>query len=260
MTWQFIVKHLLLPPGGLILIFLLCWLLRRLLPRISALLFWPTLLFFVALCLPLTTAWLASQLEQEPALSSHKWPSLNQHAQAIVVLGGGREMADQAWEEDQPSLLSQQRLRYASRIAKVSGLPVLVSGGLHHGQPPSEAQIAAQTLSTDFGVNAKWREDFSRTTWENARFSADILQAEDITHIVLVTDAWHMPRARWSFEQYGFTVISAPQGFWQTRPSNLAASLLPDSRAFWHNSLLLHEWLGMRWYKNNHRAPALSQH
>jgi len=260
MTWQFIVKQLLLPPGGLILVFLLCWLLRRWLPRLSALLFWPSLLVFVALSLPLTTSWLAARLEREPALASHQWASLNQHAKAIVVLGGGREPADQAWGEDQPSLFSQQRLRYAARLARTSGLPVLVSGGLHHGQPPSEAQIAAHTLSQDFGINAKWREDFSRTTWENARFSADILQAEDITDIVLVTDAWHMPRARWSFEQYGFNVISAPQGFWQAGPRDLAANLLPSSKAFWQNSLLLHEWLGMRWYKNNHRAPVPGQY
>jgi hypothetical protein len=33
--------------------------------------------------------------------------------------------------------------RYAARLAKASGLPVLTSGGLHYGTPPTEAQLMA---------------------------------------------------------------------------------------------------------------------
>lgn len=175
-----------------------------------------------------------------------------------MVLGGGRNLADDAWGTDQPSLYSQQRLRYAARLARSSGLPILVSGGLHHGQPPSEAKIAAQVLSQDFSVEARWREDHSRTTWENARYSADILAAEQIHRIVLVTDAWHMPRASWSFAQHGFVVTAAPQGFWSTHENNQGLRLLPDAMAMQRNISLLHEWLGFYYYRQNKRPVSFS--
>src|SRR5690606_14305765 len=130
---------------------------------------------------------------------------LNQRAQAIVVLGAGRERADMAWREDQPSHIALERLRYASRLAKATGLPILASGGLHYGQPPSEAALAAEALRRDFATPTRWQEKRSRTTWENALYSAEILKAEGIEQIVLVTSAAHMPRARWCFEQNGLT-------------------------------------------------------
>jgi uncharacterized SAM-binding protein YcdF (DUF218 family) len=54
-------------------------------------------------------------------------------------------------------------------------LPVLTSGGLHYGTPPSEAQLMADSLHDDFGVTVRWKEEASRTTWENAQLSAEVL-------------------------------------------------------------------------------------
>ena len=147
--------------------------------------------------LPITVEYAARTLETEAALTIEQWPTLQQHADVIVVLGGGREVNDPAWQGDQPSLMAMQRLRYAARLAKASKLPVLISGGLHFGQPPSEAQLMADSLQQDFGVRADWLEGESRTTWENAELSAKILQAQGINRVVLVTNAWHMPRSRW---------------------------------------------------------------
>ncbi|WP_164558180.1 YdcF family protein, partial [Pseudomonas viridiflava] len=90
-----------------------------------------------------------------------------------------------------------ERLRLAARLSKASGLPVLTTGGLHYDEPPSEAAIMAQSLQDDFGVAVRWQEGLSRTTWENARLTAGILQPQGIKRVVLVTQAWHMPRARW---------------------------------------------------------------
>ncbi len=68
--------------------------------------------------------------------------------------------------------LAAERLRYAARLAKTSALPVLISGGLHYGRPPSEAALMANALLQDFGVPTRWQEGLSRTTWENATLSA----------------------------------------------------------------------------------------
>ena len=171
-----------------------------------------------------------------------------------MVLGGGREVNDPAWQADQPSLMAMQRVRYAARLAKASQLPVLVSGGLHYGQPPSEAQIMADSLAQDFNVNTRWLEGQSRTTWENAQYSAQMLQAEGIQRVVLVTDAWHMPRSRWSYEQFGFQVLSAPVGFLggaNARPLN---GWMPESKAMWHNTALLNEAIGALLYRLSYSA------
>jgi len=252
MTWRYIVKQLGFPPSSLLLLFFLSWLLRKKLPRLASFIFLLALTSFYLLSIPLSVEHFARHIETEAALSAQQLEQLNQHADVIVVLGGGREFADDAWGADQPSLFSQQRLRYASRLAKATELPILISGGLHFGQPPSEAQIGSEMLATDFNLETHWLESESRTTWENALYSADTLQPLGITKIVLVTDAWHMPRARWSFEQHGFEVISAPMGFFSTARKRPAFGLLPESKAFWQNNLLLNEWVGQKLYQHEY--------
>lgn len=163
--------------------------------------------------LPVVVEYSARMLESEPALDERQWSDLAQQADVIVVLGGGRELADPGWGADQPSLLALERVRFAARLAKASGLPLLTSGGLHFGAPPSEAALMADVLARDYNVPVRWQEGVSRTTWENATHSADLLKRAGITRVVLVTQAWHMPRSRWSFEQAGLQVISAPMGF-----------------------------------------------
>lgn len=249
MTWRYILKQLAFPPSSLLLLLTLAWLLRKKLPRFSCVLFIGSLSTFYLLSLPATVQFLAWQLESEPALAQPRWSTLSEQADAIVVLGGGRQIADAAWDSDQPSLYAQQRLRYAARLARASQLPILVSGGLHFGQPPSEADIAADVLLQDFSMPTAWLEDSSRTTWENAQNSATLLAPLSIRRVVLVTDAWHMPRARWSFEQAGFTVISAPQGFLGNSQKLPLYDLLPDGKSFWQNTTLINELLGSLIYK-----------
>ncbi len=250
MTASYILKVLFFPPNGLILFFLLCWLIGKKLPSLASLFFLIGLVFFYIFSLPVTVELFARQLETEPALTPESWSQLNKKADVIVILGGGRESRDEAWDSEQPSLLSMQRIRYAARIARTSELPILTSGGLHFNRPPSEAQLAANVLAKDFALDTHWVEGLSRTTMENAERSATILHEVGIRKIVLVTNAWHMPRARWSFEQAGFEVVPAPVGFWSVAHQRPYFGLLPESRAFWQNSLLLNEWLGMHVYRS----------
>ncbi|THG69842.1 YdcF family protein, partial [Pseudomonas sp. A-1] len=165
-----------------------------------------------------------------------------------VVLGGGRERGDPGWGGDQPSLLALERARLAARLHWVSGLPILASGGLHRGEPPSEAELLAAVLSEDFSVALRWQEGRSRTTWENATLSAPLLRDAGVRRIVLVTQAWHMPRARWCFERQGFEVIPAPMGFLGVANGRPLGGWLPEAVAIWQSSLLLNEAVGRLLY------------
>src|SRR5690554_5151957 len=189
MPIRYFFKQLLLPPGGLLLLLLIAWWLRRRSPRLAALCFVLGLGGLWLMSLPVAVQWSARMLEREPAMQEAQWKGLSGHAQAIVVLGAGRETADPAWHADQPSHIALERLRYAARIAKASGLPILASGGLHYGQPPSEAALAFEALQRDFATPLRWLEERSRTTWENAVYSAEMLKAEGVERVVLVTSA-----------------------------------------------------------------------
>lgn len=255
MTWRYIIKQLAFPPSSLLILLLLSFVLRKRWPKVALTSFILGVAGLYIMSLPITVEYAARALETETPLTQAQWPSLNQQADAIVILGGGREVNDPAWQGDQPSLMAMQRLRYGARLAKATNLPVLVSGGLHFGQPPSEAQIMADSLAEDFGITARWLEGESRTTWENALYTAKILQAEGIQRVLLVTDAWHMPRSRWSYEQLGFSVTSAPVGFLSGANSRPLNGWMPESKALWQNTALLNEAIGALLYRLSYRAP-----
>ena len=82
-------------------------------------------------------------------------------------------------------------------------------------------------------------------------YTREILKAENINTIFLVTKAWHLPRAVEIFKQQGFTVVPAPTGFSGFSPNQSGISFyrfIPSSYAIQTNYQALHEFLGRAWY------------
>ncbi|VXB29675.1 conserved hypothetical protein [Pseudomonas sp. 8AS] len=248
MELRFILKQLLLPPGGLLLLIVLAWLCAAARPRLAVVLLVLGVGGLWMMSLPVVVEYAARALEREPALAEAQWVALAQRAEVIVVLGSGREEADPAWGSDQPSATALERLRYAARLHRASGLPVLISGGLHYGEPPSEAGLMAEVLQRDFGVATRWREERSRTTWENAQYTAELLREQGIRRVALVTQAAHMPRSRWCFERAGLQVVAAPLGFLGVANARPLGGWLPEGKALWQSTRLLNEALGLAVY------------
>ena len=69
-----------------------------------------------------------------------------------------------------------------------------------------------------------------------------------ITHIALVTHAWHMPRAIKEFERAGFKVIPASTANVTQRNRNLF-SFIPSAAAFLKSRLFIREVIGILWYR-----------
>jgi len=254
MPFRYFVKQLLLPPGLLLLLLLFAWWFRRSRPRLAGVCFAVGLGGFWLMSLPVMVEWGAGALESEPALTQSQWSTLAEQADAIVVLGSGRERGDPAWGSDQPTGVGLERQRYAARLAKASGLPILTSGGLHYGTPPTEAALMAESLLNDFDVKVRWQEGRSRTTWENAQFTAQVLEPQSVKRIVLVTQAWHMQRAVWSFEQAGFTVVPAPVGFLGVDNARPLGGWMPEFKSIWQSGQLLNEAVGLVGYKLFYRG------
>ena len=250
MPFRYFVKQLLMPPGLLLLLLVLAWWFRRSRPRLATFCFVLGAGGFWLMSLPVVVQWGATALEREPALARGEWASLAERADVIVVLGAGRERGDPAWGSDQPTGVALERERYAARLAKASGLPVLTSGGLHYGTPPTEAKLMSDSLQEDFGVTVRWQEGRSRTTWENAQFTAELLQPLGLKRVVLVTQAWHMPRSVWSFEAAGLSVVPAPVGFLGTTTANAEplGGWLPTFKSIWRSGQLLNEAVGQAGY------------
>jgi len=154
-----------------------------------------------------------------------------QPADAIVVLGGGTYFnAPEYGGIDTVGDGSLLRLRYAARLQRETGKPILVTGGKPLGNASSEAQQMKAVLEKEFNVPVQWAEDASDNTLENARYSYQLLQKTGIKRIYLVTHAWHMPRSAMAFQAAGFEVIPAPTAF-TTRFRTDLLSFVPDAKA-----------------------------
>ena len=169
---------------------------------------------------------------------------------AIVVLGGGvTHDARELPHRDSVSMLTLQRLAQGARLARASGLPLLLSGGRAPDREFSEAQLMARVLEESMGLSARWIEDESRDTAGNARQTAARLAGAGVGRIVLVTQAYHMPRAQAAFEAAGLAVLPAPHGFMGGVKIDGPGSFLPSAGAVRTSWLALHEALGLAWYR-----------
>lgn len=235
------VAALLLPPLNGLLLLLLAWLIRR--RRTAALsLAWAGGLLLVALSLKPVGMLLIGSLESQVNVAVPKQSG----AQAIVVLTGGRYRAAPEYGGDTVSDSSLVRLRYAAKLHRETGLPLLITGGAPDGHGKSEAEAMTHVLENEYGVTVRWREEGSDDTADSAVRTAVMLAAAGIKRILLVSHAYHLPRARFSFERAGLMVIPAPTAFYSKAPLT-PQDWLP--REFRLARIALHEWIGILWYR-----------
>ena len=169
-------------------------------------------------------------------------------ADAIVVLGGGTYFHAPEYGGDTVDEAALARLRYAAKLQRETGKPILVTGGKPLGNALSEAQQMKSVLENAFRVPVRWTEDASDNTLENARNSYRLLHKAGIHRIYLVTHAWHMPRAAMVFRQTGFDVVPAPTA-WTTRYRTDLLAFVPRADAMRDSAIFTHEVIGLLWYR-----------
>ena len=176
-----------------------------------------------------------------------------QNHQAIVILGGGiragaKEIPE--YQHQDVSTDTMARLRMGARLAKVTFLPILVTGGRPDkvkSDDLPEGQLMATVLEKELQTPVKWIEYQSNTTQENAEFSAKILQQNQIDTIYLVTHVWHMSRSKRIFEKEGLQVIPVPFGYYYKNPLT-PLDFVPKSEGLTKTREIWHELLGKAWY------------
>ncbi len=242
-----VAKTLVLPPGGLILIALIGLLLIRTLK--GKLLLLIAISGFYLMSTSSISGHLMQPLETIPALSLQRIKATD--AQAIVVLSAGRqERAAEYGGQDTVGAETLVRLRYAAYLARITGLPIIPSGGspLSHG--PSLSAMSAAILKQEFGVKAVVLEERSRTTWEHAEVITPLLQQQGIQRVFLVTHAWHMQRALDAFSGTPLEITPAPTAFASSHLGKLSfRDWLPSASALQKSTWAIHEYIGRIWYQ-----------
>jgi len=192
--------------------------------------------------LPVASNWVRGYLEdQHPPMAVHEVPQ----AEAIVVLGGGVSPAGQG--DLYPNLESgADRVWHAARLFHASKATlVLLTGGSDPEHSATSEAEAMRRFMVDLGVAGQsiLLEKQSRNTTQNAEYSADILAEQGVNRILLVTSAYHMPRAKGLFEAQGLEVIPvATDHEVLSRP--LWRNLLPETSALDGSSRAIKEIVG----------------
>jgi uncharacterized SAM-binding protein YcdF (DUF218 family) len=178
----------------------------------------------------------------------------------IVVLGGAiDELASEARGQ---TILEEgaERLTAAATLARrYPQARILYAGGSASLWPrrSTEAQ-EARALLVGLGVDPGRviLEDRSRNTDENARFSAALVHPTADQRWLVVTSAFHMPRAMALFRKAGFAAIAYPVDYhtlgdwrdWRLNRDAASGLSLFD--------LAVHEWIGLVAYRLSGRIDA----
>lgn len=176
----------------------------------------------------------------------------DQGIDGIIVLGGSYDTTSHGYlstivlEEDTEPMAVMVDLAHRYPRSQI-----VFSGGTDPSSPgPSEAAIV-KNYFVSFGIPADRivAEEHSQTTEENARFTARLINPAPASRWLLVTSAYHMPRAMGTFRKSGFNVIAFPVGSrthgWQEmwRP---AATATENLRRL---DIAVHEWIGLVDYR-----------
>jgi uncharacterized SAM-binding protein YcdF (DUF218 family) len=238
-----ILLTLAMPPTGFVVLIVSGLLLRGRWWRFGRRLVWIALAALILLGMPVVSYRLLLALETGLPTT----PPSDHPPQAIIVLGGEIIRARDEKLGIRPGLLTLDRLRTAAALQRRTGLPILVTGGTTQPHTPAVGLVMEQSLRDDFQIPARWVESKSADTWENARFSADILRTEGITSAYVVTHAWHMRRALLAFQGTGLRVTAAPTSLDDPMGLDLY-DFLPRAAGWQTGYYALHEWIGYAWY------------
>lgn len=170
-----------------------------------------------------------------PALAVFLYSRVDQAAPAdvIVLLGAGLEPGDRP---------SRSMTRRVQRVAELFSLglasQIICSGGTGAGRSRSEAAVCGEILQ-QLGIpaGAILLEDDSHSTEENARFSTALIKARGWQRVILVSDGYHLLRARLLFERFGQPVLTSP------------AAHAPPGHYLWNTlrEVAVLYWLGLRY-------------
>jgi uncharacterized SAM-binding protein YcdF (DUF218 family) len=189
------------------------------------------------------------------------WSAARGAPDGIVVLGGGIKPDVSAARND--VVLSEAGARITSAVALARRYPnarIIYSGGTGAliYREGSEAKSAVQIFES-LGIphSRLMVEEQSRNTVENAAFSLLVAMPQPGERWLLVTSAYHMPRAMGTFRAAGFAVEAYPCD-WRTRGAvDLTRPFFALDEGLERTDIATREWAGLLVYWLTGRSSAL---
>ena len=171
---------------------------------------------FFSLFLIIIVVFLSALLGSYLFIARHAEIDQTQEADAVLVLGARVILAD-----GQENACFRSRVDHGISLYHQGLIKKLVfTGGRDQSGGLSQAQ-SMKNIATNSGVPAKaiLLEEKSKDTWENIYKAQEILIANDLNKILLVSDPYHLPRAKALADNLGLNSFVSPAGqspCWQT--------------------------------------------
>ena len=162
----------------------------------------------------------------------------------IVLLGNGTERTLAGTlvpKSDALPRIDKTAEIYAQCRRNGAACTVIVSGGnpQHHAQSEAD-NYAPYLLARHVAPDDLLLENTSLTTYENAAHVARILRSEHDETLILVTSAYHMPRAMLDFRRFGLNPQPAV-----SNARSAPIGLLPRISTLMNANVALHELIGI---------------
>ncbi|MGO4705073.1 YdcF family protein [Microvirga sp. 2MCAF38] len=179
----------------------------------------------------------------------------------IILLGGAVEARESTSRGQLVANESAERVLDTIELAtRYPHARILISGGggTVFGDGAAEAPIIADFFRrVNIDPGRLIVEDRSRTTFENAAFSREIVTPRLGERWLLVTSAWHMPRAVGVFRKVGFPVTPYPVDFRTSADSGVNKPFAFVSDGLRRLDVTLKEWAGLIAYRLAGHTPEL---
>lgn len=166
--------------------------------------------------------------------------------EGVIVLGGGINPGLIPEQRNQPQLneAGERVTKALELLNKCPDLKLLYStfSGALFAEGISEAE-SAETFFEEQRISKSRTifENQSRNTFENAKFSTDLVDPEN-QRWILVTSASHLPRAVTTFERFGWDITPYPVDYRSETSANYLEFRRELSLENWN--IVVHEWMG----------------
>ena len=143
------------------------------------------------------------------------------------------------------------RCLYAAQLSRQwPAVPIVVTGGsLETWLPPYAVAMRDELVRRGVAPERIVVEGQSHSTYENAVNTAALLRQRNVKKVALVTSASHMRRAEAAFRRQGVVVAPAACAFYSIFTIEPPDLVWPSPTAIAWNDSLIHEILGLAWYR-----------
>ncbi|NOQ35857.1 MAG: YdcF family protein [Methylococcaceae bacterium] len=178
-------------------------------------------------------------------------PQLPEKVDGIVVLSGGENAKESAlWNQVEMNKGAERDLAFLYLARRYPCAKLVFTGGSGKliDQQYKEADVARRLFKEQgLDVSRVTFETKARNTYENGVFSYALIKPKATENWVLITTAWHMPRAMGVLKKLNWNMIAYPVDH-RTQKGHLFRVDLNFSHNLGLLTMAVKEWLGLTVY------------